>query len=293
MVLLDAAGGVAWWRGDTPTADRFYQEQVDLARRLGEPRALANALFNLSHSRVVGDDPAASEAIRAEAIRQFEAIGDARGAARVGWIAANVLTVTDPAAATTMLEDLLTQYVELDDAFYVAMAAGTLSWALLGSGRYGDALEPAFQTFQLAAAARDIGAATFGIREVEIVLQLLGHPRPAAILEGAFEAFSNRYGISPPPAFSSHAQRLWRGPEALREELGDAEFDALREAGAQMSLEEVGGVIEEAVRVARSSGPVPPSGANHRLASHGQQTRSHLRRRTGRVRRGRRPRRVR
>jgi hypothetical protein len=255
--LLDAAGGVAWWRGDTNTADGFYQEQVDLARRLGEPRALANALFNLSHSRVVGDDPAASEAIRAEAIRQFEAIGDARGAARVEWIAANVLTVNDPAAATTLLEDLLARYVELDDAFYVALAYGTLSWALLGSGRYDDALEPAFQTFQLAAAARDIGAATFGIREVEIVLQLLGHPRPATILEGAFEAFSNRYGISPPPAFSSHAQRLWRGPEALRQELGEAEFDALREAGAQMSLDEVGGVIEEAVRAARHSGPAP------------------------------------
>ena len=254
--LLDAAGGVAWWRGDTTTADRFYQEQVDLARRLGEPQALANALFNLSHSRVVGDDPAASEAIRAEAIRQFEAIGDARGAARVEWIAANVLTVTDPAAATKLLEDLLARYVELDDTFYVAMACGTLSWALLGSGRYDDALEPAFRTFQLAAAARDIGAATFGIREVEIVLQLLGHPRPAAILEGAFESFSNRYGISPPPAFTSHAQRLWRGPEALREELGETEFDALREAGAQMSIEAVGGVIEEAVRVARSSGPV-------------------------------------
>ena len=59
--------------------------------------------------------------------------------------------MTDPAAATTMLEDLLTQYVELDDAFYVALASGTLSWSLLGSGRYDDALEPAFQTFQLAA----------------------------------------------------------------------------------------------------------------------------------------------
>ena len=89
------------------------------------------------------------------------------------------------------------------------------------------------------------------------MLQLLGHPRPAAILEGAFEAFSNRYGISPPPAFSSHAQRLWRGPQALREELGEAEFDALREAGAQMSVDEVGDVIEEAVRAAGHSGPAP------------------------------------
>jgi predicted ATPase/class 3 adenylate cyclase len=255
VALLDAAGGVAWWRGDVANADRFYQEQVDIARRLGEPRALANALFNLSHSRVVGHDPASSEAVRAEAIRVFEGIGDARGAARVEWLAANVLTARDPAAATDLIEGLLRRYVELDDIFYVAMANGTLSWALLGSGRYDEALEPAYQSYRLASAAHDIGAVTIGIREVEIVLQLLGHPRPATILEGAFEAFSSRYGISTPPAFSAHARRLWRGPEALREELGEAEFDALREAGARMSLDEVDGVLEEAVRGARTSGP--------------------------------------
>ena len=69
LALLDAAGGDAWWIGDIAAADAFYEEQVDLARSLGDPRGLAKALFNLSHSRVVGSDPAASEAIRAEAIQ--------------------------------------------------------------------------------------------------------------------------------------------------------------------------------------------------------------------------------
>ena len=64
VLLLDAAGGVAWWRGRHADRRPLLPRAVDLARRLGEPRAPANALFNLSHSRVVGDDPAASEAIR-------------------------------------------------------------------------------------------------------------------------------------------------------------------------------------------------------------------------------------
>ena len=255
LALLDGAGGVAWWRGDIAAADAFYEEQVDLARSLADPRDLAKALFNLSHSRVVGSDPAASEAIRAEAIHWYEEIGDARGAARVGWIAANVLTMTDPAAATTLLEDLLARYVELDDTFYVALASGTLSWALLATGRNEEALEPAFRSFQLSADGRDIGGATFGIREVQIVFHLLGALRPAAILEGAFDYLSNRYGISAPPAFSEFTRRIWPGSEALRNELGAETYEALRSTGAAMTLDEVAALIDESVSEIRQARP--------------------------------------
>jgi predicted ATPase/class 3 adenylate cyclase len=255
LALLDGAGGIAWWRGNIAAADAFYEEQVELARSLGDPRGLAKALFNLSHTRVVGSDPAASEAIRAEAIHWYEEIGDARGAARVGWIAANVLTMTDPAAATTLLEGLLARYVELDDTFYVAMASGTLSWALFATGRYEEALEHAFRSFQLSAAGRDIGGATFGIREMQIVFHLLGALRPAAILEGAFEFLSNRYGIIAPPAFSEFTRRIWPGSEALSNELGAETYEALRGAGAAMTLDEIAALIEETVGEIRQARP--------------------------------------
>ena len=248
VALLDAAGGVTWWMGDLAAADRFYEEQVDVARSLGDRAVLANALFNLSHSRVVSDDRVASEAIRAEATRLFEEIGDRRGAARIDWITANVLVIEDPAAAADMLETLLERYRALDDRFYVAMAGGSLSWALLATGRYDESLEPALKAFQIAVEARDLGAATIAVREVEIVFHLIGNPHAAAILEGAFEALCSRYAISTPPAFSEHARRLWPGPAALRDALGESEFERLRESGAQLSLEEVGSVIEQGFR---------------------------------------------
>ena len=253
LAVLDAAGGTAWWIGDIAAADRFYEEQVDLARNLGDRPGLANALFNLSHTRVVGSDPASSEAIRAEAIQVYEEIGDARGAARVNWIAANVLTVTDPAAATRMLEDLLARYVELDDGFYVAMASGTLSWSLVSTGQYEAALDHALRSFELALEAKDIGATTIGVRLVQIAFHLLGAFRSAAILEGAFEYLTNRYGISTPPAFSAHARRMWPGPEAIREELGEETYDALRGVGAAMTLDEVALLIDESVSEIRQA----------------------------------------
>ena len=260
LALLDGAGGIAWWKGNIAAADGFYEEQVELARSLGDQRGLAQGLFNLSHSRVVGSDPAGSEAIRAEAIQLYEEIGDARGAARVGWIAANVLTMTDPAAATTMLEGLLARYVELDDRFYIAMASGTLSWSLIGTGQYEPALDHALRTVELAREAGDIGAATIAVREVQIVFHLLGGVRPAAILEGAFEFLSNRYGISTPPAFSEYTRRMWPGPEAIRKTLGSDTYEALRSMGAAMTLDEIAILIEESavdIRQARSALSAP------------------------------------
>ena len=256
LALLDAAGGTAWWIGDIAAADRFYEEQVDLARSLGDRRGLANALFNLSHTRVVGSDPASSEAIRAEAIQVYEEIGDARGAARVNWIAANVLTVTDPAAATS------------DAGGPVGTVCRARRRVLRRDGERDAFLEPRQRPAStrrrwttrcgrssLALEAKDIGATTIGVRLVQIVFHLLGAFRSAAILEGAFEYLTNRYGISTPPAFSAHARRMWPGPEAIREELGAETYDALRGVGAAMTLDEVAALIEESVSEIRQARP--------------------------------------
>jgi predicted ATPase/class 3 adenylate cyclase len=255
---LEAAGGVAWWMGDTASADRYYAEQVEIARRLGEPHALADALFNLSHSRGFGIDTAGSVALRAEAIHLYEETGDVRGAARVGWIAANELMPTDPSAATAMLEDLLRRYVELDDLFYAAMATGSLSWGLTATGDFDGALDHGLRSIRLAVQARDIGAATIGVREVQILFHLIGYRREAAILEGAFEALCSRYGMSMPPSFSEQTRLFWSGPDVLREELGADEFEALRDAGAGMTLEEAVSLVDATLREARTSKPASP-----------------------------------
>ena len=71
--LLDAAGGIAWWMGDIREADRIYEQQVADARALGDPHALALALFNRSHSLAAGQDSPDSTALRAEATRLVRA----------------------------------------------------------------------------------------------------------------------------------------------------------------------------------------------------------------------------
>jgi predicted ATPase/class 3 adenylate cyclase len=214
--LLDAAGGVAWWQGDIPRADRMYEQQVDEARALGEPGALGLALFNRSHTLAGGQGSPESAALRAEASRLFDEVGNARGAARLRWIDANLLMLRDPAAATRELEALLPVYRELGDVYYFAMAAGSLSWSLLETGDLDRSFEFSILSFRQATQGGDVAAATVALRQVEIHLHLLGHLREAAILDGAFDAISNRYGITTPPVFAENVLRRWPGSAELR-----------------------------------------------------------------------------
>jgi predicted ATPase/class 3 adenylate cyclase len=260
--LLDAAGGVAWWQGDIPRADRMYEQQVDEARALGEPGALGLALFNRSHTLAGGQGSPESAALRAEASGLFDEVGNARGAARLRWIDANLLMLRDPAAATRELEALLPVYRELGDVYYFAMAAGSLSWSLLETGDLDRSFEFSILSFRQATQGGDVAAATVALRQVEIHLHLLGHLREAAILDGAFDAISNRYGITTPPVFAENVLRRWPGSAELREALGTAEFEELHGVGAEMSLDGTAELIETTYATRQAGQPAPAPSAS-------------------------------
>ena len=242
--LLDAAAGVAWWKGDLPGADRFYEQQVDLARSLDDPGALALALFNRSHTLRGGQGSPESAALRAEASRLFEQVGDARGAARVRWVAANLLISVDAAAAIREYEELTRLYLELDDVYYAAMAASSMSWSLHELGDLDRAVDYGYLSFRLASRNDDVSAAMVALREVEIHFHRLGYVREAAIIDGAFDALSSRYGMTTPPVFTENVMRRWSGSAALRDALGSELYDELRQAGSGMTIDDLSELIE-------------------------------------------------
>ena len=255
--LLDAAGGVAWWQGDLPRADRMYEQQVADARGLGEPGALALALFNRSHTLASGQGSPESVALRAEASSLFEQVGNARGAARARWVNANLLMLRDPAAAAGELEDLLQVYRELDDVYYLAMAAGSLSWSLLETGDFDRSLDYALLSFQVATQGGDLAAAMVAVRQVEILFHLLGHLREAAVFDGAADMLSSRYGITTPPVFTENVLRRWPGPTQLRDAIGTDEFESLRRVGAGMSIDELVALIDTTFAARQAGQPAP------------------------------------
>src|SRR5439155_14346260 len=53
LQALEAAGGLAYWQADMESAQRFYDECLELTRTTGDKQALANALYNAAFPNVV------------------------------------------------------------------------------------------------------------------------------------------------------------------------------------------------------------------------------------------------
>ena len=88
---LEALGGILWWQSDLEGALALYQETVRMHRDLGDPRELANALYNVSLAVVYsqGNGTDASRAAIGEAEALYRELGDVGGMGDVEWSRGN------------------------------------------------------------------------------------------------------------------------------------------------------------------------------------------------------------
>ena len=137
---LEVAGGLAYWSGDIVDAHRRYQAAAEEARRLGDDRELANALYNL------GFAPTASTGVEEwsrsiaesgtrlarEALEIFQRLGDDGGSARCQWaIGMGHLYGDDAVGAVPVLTEAIGAFERLEDSF-------DLAWALQFSAKHLD-----------------------------------------------------------------------------------------------------------------------------------------------------------
>jgi predicted ATPase/class 3 adenylate cyclase len=80
---LDAAGGIAYWSGDMPRANAIYEEQLTLAREIGDRPGEAMALLDLFFTREFAGDIDAALEVRSESAAIMRELGDDFGLARV------------------------------------------------------------------------------------------------------------------------------------------------------------------------------------------------------------------
>ena len=79
---LIGAGGIAWWRQDREAAGAFYGEAAAIEREIGDPARIAEALYNLAFV-VAGDDLESAARLLEESLDLFRRLGDERGVAQV------------------------------------------------------------------------------------------------------------------------------------------------------------------------------------------------------------------
>jgi hypothetical protein len=137
LTALAAAGGIAYWQAHVEAATRRYREQLALAVELGDRVAEADAHFNLMFTENMGAGAPAAAVEREHAERLYEELGDERGLARTLWARATLTMNTgDPRAAVAMFKESAEAFTRTGDAWYHAMAVGSVSWASFSIGDF-------------------------------------------------------------------------------------------------------------------------------------------------------------
>jgi predicted ATPase/class 3 adenylate cyclase len=73
---LGALGGIAYWQNDNPVTRAAYEEAVEIARELRDPKLLASALLDLSFIPLIEQDADRAEVVLREGLASARLAGD-------------------------------------------------------------------------------------------------------------------------------------------------------------------------------------------------------------------------
>ena len=236
MRAVEAAGGIAYWRGDRQATADHYADQLRISIAIGDRQGEADANFNLAHVR--GDDVVGlieGPLNRAGAI--YEELGDERGLARVDWGRAQTELASRGPETVGRFLALLSRFEALDDALYVQITTGALAWWNFAAGNMDEAARWCHRGLRICWEAGDWAQSTFDLRAAAVLASLRARYVDAATLLGACDELARTFAIRPPVVLETIV-----GHSRIVETLGsrlDAETLArARATGAAMSLDE-------------------------------------------------------
>lgn len=201
-MALEAAGGLAYWHGRFPAAEVHYTQALELQRSLGEPAAIATALYNLAFVYFLPktDLPRARSMLE-ESLATFEALSDRTGMGKVYWALSSVIYVESDDVKQDDLERAA-QYNEMSQTiFRESNDAFSLGWALHWRGliamRSGDLVTARSylgEGLRLFADATDVSGITFLLDDFSALAVAEGDVQRAACLSGAAAALESSSG---------------------------------------------------------------------------------------------------
>ena len=245
LAAVAALGGIAYWQGRAEEAVRWYEEQLALASELDDRAAEADAAFNLSYGAFIRQDVPRSYELMDRARDLYAEVGDARGAARTEWTRATaVMSEGRAAEALLIFEAAADRFAELGDAWYHAMAIGSIAWARFAIGDIVGASHKFAESLVEYHALRDVATTAISLQVGAIVALEAGHAEDAAVLMGAMESLGERYGVKPPAGLAWLIKT--RAPsERVEASLEPHVLAAALERGRRLTLDEAVDLIVE------------------------------------------------
>jgi tetratricopeptide (TPR) repeat protein len=203
MRALEAAAGIAYWRGEFPVSSDGYLKAMELAHAHGDDAAQANAEYNLSfvYGLLGSDLPRALDLLRS-AREKWARVGDRAGVARAAWGLATFLQMGRRGSIDP---------VRLDEARAAAAEAlavhraGTnrfeLAWSLhlagmidVKSGRFAGAAAAFREAAQIFTDDNDLSGLVIIASDSAELAAAQGHLERQATLVGFADALSERAG---------------------------------------------------------------------------------------------------
>ncbi|MEP7082075.1 MAG: adenylate/guanylate cyclase domain-containing protein [Chloroflexota bacterium] len=239
-VALEAAGGLAYWRGEMELARERYGRALAIHRDIGDDAAIANALYNVSMSFTIGEDAAPVRippdilSSAQEAVSIYRRIGDRPGEGKALWalLDMEVLQLNSDAAVRLGAE-CLRIFTEAEDRYMLAWTEFMLGLndnlrgeRATGRGHYLRALE-SFRS------SGDLSGYALVLDGLAAVAFDGGHRTYAMRVAGGADAIQRQGG-----AHLARRNREWAGfyPERL---LSDPELAAAWDEGRSMELDEL------------------------------------------------------
>ena len=194
LAAHEGAGGLSYWQADLWPAEDHYLAALELARGTGDPRLIANAIYNVSSPRAVrlGVDEVLS--MLDEALALAEGVGDRALIGRIHWGrgGAHYLIespeLDNPEAALVEYRLAAEYLARTDQIFDIGWTERMLASVLLGLGRSEEAEVHLRQGFDTFVDAGDISALPLHVTDFVHLALARGQFERAIVLAGAASA---------------------------------------------------------------------------------------------------------
>jgi predicted ATPase/class 3 adenylate cyclase len=215
---LAGAGGIAWW-SDQKASRALYDEALAIARGLGDPAPLAEALYNQAFVVAAEEDAEAAARLLDESLELFRQLGDEAGVARV-----QVMLVVRDAMAGAWdrvmagIEESVAIWRRRGDRLNLAFGLVWLAFAYGRAGRRDDARGTVLEALELFREADNPTGIALTFLDLAFLLTWEGRHEDAIRMAAVSKSLRDRAGGGPMPGFG-----------------GMLEGDPVAEAGAHLT----------------------------------------------------------
>ena len=231
---LEAAGGLAYWQADMDEAQRLYDECLVLTRRVGDNRAIANAIYNDAFPSIAArTNTGQARALLGEALDLFRQVGDDSGVARSLWgLGSIAYFLKEYPLARHYLDESEPLFRTIGDRFGLGWCLHTLGLTLLKVGDAAGAAKAWHEALTLFDSAEDVAGLVIQIDNLSVIARLNGDPVRATRLAAAAAAHRLTSGTALAGLLTVQEGRTGR------EGLGDEAATQAWAEGAAMSLKQ-------------------------------------------------------